>query len=184
LFVNEALKTHFETSATIKLQSLILAEWNMNMPDNIFYVGNYRYRPTDADLKFKTLPIYFDQLDAGDYYTDATDSEVSISGGVDDEDSPQLFTSIEQKRKLLYSLEDCLKPFRPRSGINKPLFFRSNKQYLANSGASLAQDQDTICHLDMINLNTGTHIEKKKVWKGVLQRYQVVSITLTMQYRS
>jgi hypothetical protein len=139
LFVNEALKTHFETSATIKLQSLILAEWNMNMPDNIFYVGNYRYRPTDADLKFKTLPIYFDQLDAGDYYTDATDSEVSISGGVDDEDSPQLFTSIEQKRKLLYSLEDCLKPFRPRSGINKPLFFRSNKQYLANSGASLAQ---------------------------------------------
>ena len=139
MFVSEALKTHFETSATIKLQSLVLAEWNMNMPDNIFYVGNYRYRPTDVDPKFRTLPIYFDQLDAGDYYTDATDSKISIDGGVDNEDSPQLFTSIEQKRKLLYSLEDCLKPFRPRSGINKPLFFRSNKQYLANSGAFLAQ---------------------------------------------
>ena len=139
MFVSEALKTHFETSATIQTRSLVLAEWNMNMPDNVFYVGNYRYRPVGSEVKYQTLPLSFDQLDEGDYYTDATDSEISINGGVDNQDFPQQFTSIEQKRKLLYSLEDCLKPFRPRSGINKPLFFYNNKQYLANSGAFLAQ---------------------------------------------
>ena len=139
MFVSEALKTHFETSATIQTRSLVLAEWNMNMPDNVFYVGNYRYRPVGSEVKYQTLPLSFDQLDEGDYYTDATDSEISINGGVDNQDLPQQFTSIEQKRKLLYSLEDCLKPFRPRSGINKPLFFYNNKQYLANSGAFLAQ---------------------------------------------
>ena len=45
MFVSEALKTHLETSATVNIESLILAEWNMNMPGNIFKVGNYRYRP-------------------------------------------------------------------------------------------------------------------------------------------
>jgi len=139
LFVSQELKTHFETSPTIQTRSLVLAEWNMNMPDNIFYVGNYRYRPTGDEVKFQTLPSSFDSLDAGDYYTDATDSEISINGGVDDQDLPQLFTSIEQKRKLLYSLEDCLKPFRPRSGINKPLFFDRSNQYLSNSGVFMAQ---------------------------------------------
>jgi hypothetical protein len=139
LFVSETLKNHFETSATIQTKSLILAEWNMNMPDNIFYVGNYRYRPIGSEIKYRTLPVSFDQLDEGDYYTDATDSEISIDGGVDNQDLPQQFTSIEEKRKLLYSLEDCLKPFRPRSGINKPLFFYNNNQYLANSGEFLAQ---------------------------------------------
>jgi hypothetical protein len=39
--------------------------------------------------------------------------------------------------KMIYSLEDCLKPFRPRSGINKISYF--NNRFLANSGASMAQ---------------------------------------------
>ena len=46
MFVSETLKTHLETSSTVRLQSLVLAEWNMNMPDNIYKLGNYRYRPT------------------------------------------------------------------------------------------------------------------------------------------
>ena len=36
MFISEALKTHLETSATINTESLVLTEWNMNMPDNIF----------------------------------------------------------------------------------------------------------------------------------------------------
>jgi hypothetical protein len=39
--------------------------------------------------------------------------------------------------KMIYSLEDCIKPFRPRSGINKASYF--NNRYFANSGASLAE---------------------------------------------
>jgi hypothetical protein len=137
MFVSEVLKTHLETSSTIHLQSLVLAEWNMNMPDNIFKLGNYRYRPTGSDVQFRTLPLTFDPLDAGNYYTGATDADIVVDGGFTDTGVPQLFTSTKEKMKMIYSLEDCIKPFRPRSGINKASYF--NNRYLANSGASMTQ---------------------------------------------
>ena len=137
MFEGQELKTHLETSATVKLQSLVLAEWNMNMPDNIFKLGNYRYRPTDNTSQYFTLPNDFDSLDAGNYYTGATDADVVIDGGFEDNDTPQSFTLTKDKLKLIYSLEDCLNPFRPRSGINKAAFF--NNRFFANSGASMAQ---------------------------------------------
>jgi hypothetical protein len=137
LFVNEALKTHLETSSTVQLQSLVLAEWNMNMPDNIFKLGNYRYRPTTLGSVYSTLPNSFDILDTGNFYTGATDADITVDGGFDDLNVPQVFTSRNEKMRMIYSLEDCLKPFRPRSGINKPLYF--NNQYLPNSGAEMAR---------------------------------------------
>jgi hypothetical protein len=137
MFVSETLKTHLETSSTVHLQSLVLAEWNMNMPDNIFKLGNYRYRPTGSDVQYRTLPINFDSLDEGNYYTGATDADVVIDGGFDNSGVPQLFTSTKEKMKMIYSLEDCLKPFRPRSGINKASYF--NNRYFANSGALIAE---------------------------------------------
>jgi hypothetical protein len=137
MFVSETLKTHLETSSTIHLQSLVLAEWNMNMPDNIFKLGNYRYRPTGSDVQYRTLPLTFDNLDIGNYYTGATDADTVIDGGFDNSGVPQLFTSNKEKMKMIYSLEDCTKPFRPRSGINKASYF--NNRYLANSGALMSQ---------------------------------------------
>ena len=137
MFVSETLKTHLETSSTVRLQSLVLAEWNMNMPDNIYKLGNYRYRPTDSDVQYRTLPLSFDSLDLGNYYTGATDADVVVDGGFDNSGVPQLFTSTKEKMKMIYSLEDCIKPFRPRSGINKASYF--NNRYFANSGASLAE---------------------------------------------
>jgi hypothetical protein len=137
VFEGQELKTHLETSATVKLQSLVLAEWNMNMPDNIFKLGNYRYRPTDNTSQYFTLPNDFDSLDAGNYYTGATDADVVVDGGFEDNNTPQSFTLTKDKLKLIYSLEDCLNPFRPRSGINKAAFF--NNRFFANSGASMAQ---------------------------------------------
>jgi hypothetical protein len=140
VFVNEALKGHLEASATVRLQSLVLAEWNMNMPDNIFKLGNYRYRPTTSSSKFFTLPIDFDQLDSGGYYTGATDSNVVVNSGFNDDIAnpiPQTFKSTKEKIKMIYSLEDCIKPFRPRSGINKASYFRN--RFFSNSGASLAE---------------------------------------------
>ena len=137
MFVSETLKTHLETSSTVHLQSLVLAEWNMNMPDNIFKLGNYRYRPTGSDVQYRTLPLTFDSLDVGSYYTGATDADVVVDGGFDNSGVPQLFTSTKEKIKMIYSLEDCIKPFRPRSGINKASYF--GNRYFANSGASLAE---------------------------------------------
>ena len=83
MFVSEALKTYLETSATIRLQSLVLAEWNMNMPDNIQKLGNYRYRPTTSGSEYFTLPLTFDPLDSGNYYTGATDADVVVDDDIE-----------------------------------------------------------------------------------------------------
>ena len=137
MFESAELKNHFETSATIETKSLVLAEWNMNMPDNISKLGNYRYRPEETSSQFLTLINTFDSKDAGLFYTGATDADIIINGGFENDGTPQLFTSIKEKNKLLYSLEDCIKPFRPRSGINKATFFKG--KYLSNSGSDLAR---------------------------------------------
>ena len=137
MFVSDALKTHLESSSTVQIKSLVLAEWNMNMPDNIQKIGNYRYRPTGTDSKFKTISNTFDSADAAGYYTGATDADITIDGGYDNQDQPQTFTSKKEKMNMIYSLEDCLKPFRPRSGVNKMLYF-TNK-YLANSSSLMSQ---------------------------------------------
>jgi hypothetical protein len=137
VFVNEDLKTHLQQSATIQLKSLVVAEWNMNMPDNIFKLGNYRYRPTDNSSIYFNVPNNFDSLDIGNFYTGATDADVTIDGGFTDNNIPQQFVSKKEKLKLVYSLEDCLNPFRPRSGINKASYF--NNRFLSNSGEFMGQ---------------------------------------------
>jgi hypothetical protein len=135
VFVSQELKTHLESSSSVSLKSLVLAEWNMNMPDNIFKIGNYRYRPQGTEDKFKTIPSNFDQLDSNGFYTGATDADVVVDGGYKNDNTPQAFKSKKEKFQMIYSLEDCLKPFRPRSGINKPLYFKG--KFLANSGAEI-----------------------------------------------
>ena len=119
MFNNTALKNHFQNSPTIQSKSKIIAEWNMNMPDNIFKLGNYRYRPQSSDTRYLTIQSTFDANDVGEFYTGATDADVVVDGGVDDDDNPILYTATKEQLRLYYSLEDCIKPFRPRSGINK-----------------------------------------------------------------
>jgi hypothetical protein len=107
------------------------------MPDNIYKLGNYRYRSQEQNSQFLTLFNTFDNADTGNFYTGATDADVIIDGGFENNGTPQTFISTKEKLKLLYSLEDCVKPFRPRSGINKATFF--NGKYLSNSGSNLAR---------------------------------------------
>ena len=119
MFQNEELKTHLESSFTIESKSALIAEWNMNIPGNIFKLGNYRYRNYSGN-PYKSLPNNFDRNDIGNYYTGATDSDIVIENGLQtDSVTPLLFLYSKDKEKLYYSLEDCIKPFRPRSGINK-----------------------------------------------------------------
>jgi hypothetical protein len=132
MFNSEELKDHLEQSATIQTQSAIIAEWNMNIPTNIFKIGNYRYRPTQAESKYRLPLATFDPADSGNYYTNATDADIKIDGGIDDEELPTLLTVKKDKIKTLYSLEDCFKRFRPRSGINKASFFAKNHIHHSN----------------------------------------------------
>jgi hypothetical protein len=143
MFSNDILKSHLQTSTTIKSRSLVIAEWNMNLSDNVLKLGNYRYRKNSietSDAKYTSLPSNFDTLDTGYFYTDATDADITINSGYAYDESgseiPSLFTSKKDQLKLLYSLEDCIKPFRPRSGINKASYF--NTRYLPNVDQNIA----------------------------------------------
>ena len=133
MFIDDQLKEHLETASAIRSQSLILAEWNLNYLDNVEALGNYRYRPTAAANEiYSTIPSSFDINDSGNFYTGATDSDITIDGGLKDNEEPLAFQSIREKEKSLYSLEDCLGKFRPRSGINKLRFFGNNFSHHSN----------------------------------------------------
>jgi hypothetical protein len=138
MFQSEELDNHLKTSDTIQVEAAVYAEWNMNQPGNVARLGNYRYRPTYSASQYFLIPMSYDPADIGNYYTGATDSDVAIDSGFDDKDQPTIFIETKEKMKLLYSLEDCIKPHRPRSGINKPLYLGtygapySSAQYITN----------------------------------------------------
>lgn len=139
MFQNEILKNHLETSSTIRLESSVVAEWNMNIADNISKIGNYRYRPLERvttpvaqQSVYSALPNSFDEYDEGRFYTGATDADAIFDGGVDDDDIPITFLSNKEKEKLLFSLEDCFNKFRPRSGINKLRYFSGRYTFHSN----------------------------------------------------
>lgn len=137
MFQNDELKNHLQGSPVVKTQSAVIAEWNMNIPENIFKVGNYRYRPTTTGSNYQTVPNTFDPNDSGNYYTNATDADVVIDGGYDNLNQPLALTATKDKIKMIYSLEDCFKPFRPRSGINKARYFSNS--FLHHSNINMAK---------------------------------------------
>ncbi len=146
MWIDDTLKAHIETSSTIKAAPLVVAEWNLNAPENILRVGNYRYRPYErvtlpaADQsKYASMQNTFDILDLGEFYTGATDADIIIDGGYTDvsKEVPTTFKSKKEKENLLYSLEDCFGKFRPRSGINKVRYLESSGQYLHHANQDM-----------------------------------------------
>jgi hypothetical protein len=140
MFEGERLKEHLETSSSIKAEPFVVAEWNMNAADNILTIGNYRYRPFDTTIpKYQTLTNTFDEYDEAYFYTNATDADITIDGGFDDQNIPTLFQSKKLKEELLYSLEDCFNRFRPRSGINKVRFLDNGQQFVNFANPEMAR---------------------------------------------
>jgi len=125
MFRNEELEEHLQTSSTIRLQSAVIAEWNMNIANNIAQVGNYRYRPNNPEIpRYNDIAQSFSFEDSESlFYTGATDADTVIDGGFEDDGTPIAFVSRKEKEKILFSLEDCFGRFRPRSGINKLRYF-------------------------------------------------------------
>jgi hypothetical protein len=141
VFQDKELLNYIETSSSVKTKSLVIAEWNMNIATNIRMIGNYRYRPTQTDSFYKTIPNTFDPLDSGTngikYYTGATDADIVIDGGFDDDENPTILKPIKEKMKMLYSLEECFSYQRPRSGINKATYL--NGKFLHNPNINMAK---------------------------------------------
>ena len=133
MYQNTSLKNYIEQSSSINLQSLILAEWNLNYSDNILLLGNYRNRPNIASPSQSNYGIIapsYDDTDALGAYTNATDSKVLIYNGLNSSNNtPNIFVKQSETEKILYSLVDCVGRFRPRSGINK-LRYQKGDQYL------------------------------------------------------
>jgi hypothetical protein len=144
MFQSEELDNHLKTSHTIQTESAVYAEWNLNDLDNIERLGNYRYRPGTIDNQFSILPVTYDPLDEGGYYTGATQADIIVQSGFDDEDSPTLFTQPNKKMELLYSLEECIKPHRPRSGINKLLYLGEQANQYLDLGDKIPGEQEVL----------------------------------------
>jgi len=164
MFQNQDLKSFLETSPTVRSQSAIIAEWNMNFANNIFRIGNYRYRPSaETTDKYKIIPNSFDINDIGNFYTGATNSDIIVDGGISPSDNEEPWFLLEQNKKssMLYSLEDCFKKFRPRSGINKAAYFPGRKLHHSNMNMSnrpryyMADKNDTFKYWTSFRLDAG-----------------------------
>ena len=117
MFVDEDLLEYIQTTNTLKSESFVVAEWNLNSFDNILNYGNYRYRPSDAaSFIYFNLPNSYDPLDLGNYYTDALISKIDSETLIDDDQASLLFSTEEVDRQLYYDLKECFNSFRPRSG--------------------------------------------------------------------
>jgi hypothetical protein len=139
MFESKELNDHLKNSSTIKSQTAVIAEWNMNFSDNIADIGNYRYRPYSSieDEKYRSLINFYDPRDTGNFYTDATDADIIVDGGFEEDgETPVLFKPKKEKEKLLFSLEECFGKFRPRSGINK-LRYGITGNYLHHSNTEM-----------------------------------------------
>jgi len=123
MFSDSDLINHLQTRNSIDVDSLIIAEWNQNDLLNLDNYGNYRYRPDSASVVYRTLYPEYDSQDNVNVYTDALESTYVSEYKIEDSSEPLTFLTTETNRELYYSLKDCIKPFRPRSGINKMLYF-------------------------------------------------------------
>jgi hypothetical protein len=138
MFDSKELNDHIQNSSTIKSQTAVIAEWNMNFFENIADIGNYRYRPLlGITQKYGSIPNIYDPRDIGNFYTGATDADIIVDGGFqEDGETPATFKPRKEKEKLLFSLEDCFGKFRPRSGINK-LRYGITGKYLHHSNVEM-----------------------------------------------
>ena len=140
MFNDTTLTNLFKTASTVKSEASIIAEWNLNIAENIEKIGNYRFRPAEGsptEANFGVVASTYDSTDALGAYTGATDADTVIDGGFDENDAALAFTSQKVKNKLLFSLEDCFNRFRPRSGINKLVYF--DGKYFPHSSPEMFQ---------------------------------------------
>jgi len=124
------LDTFVKVSNTLKIDSLVLAEWNMNNFAKLYDYGSYKYRPSDSTSQFYRLPLNYDNLDLGNFYRDSEKSFFTFSDFVSNDDEPVLFESEDVDRKLYFDIKECFSSPRPRSGINKVLYFQD--RYIDN----------------------------------------------------
>lgn len=138
MFRDEHLENELKHSHTVESGQASWAEINMNASYNIDVVGNYRYRPGSGGI-YATPAREFDPDDLDNAYTGATDADTVVFQGLDNTNTPLYLTTQQDKIKFIYSLDDCFTPHRPRSGINKLMYFGRGQYLSEGSGSTIAQ---------------------------------------------
>lgn len=137
MFENTELSSYIKGNQTIHSKLKVVAEWNLNTPDNLEKVGNYRFRPAGSLIsQYESLNNTYDPYDVGQFYTDATNSDIALDGVNISDDAIEIFSERKDVETMLFSLEDCFGRFRPRSGINKIRY--GITKFLHHDGESLA----------------------------------------------
>jgi hypothetical protein len=123
MFLDADLIDHVQTKNSISIDSLVIAEINQNDLSNLDDFGNYRFRPDSASVVYRTLYPSYDFQDSASAYINALESNYISEYKTENPNEPLTFSTRETNRELYFSLKDCIKPFRPRSGINKIVYF-------------------------------------------------------------
>ena len=126
MFINADLTSHLESSSTVEIEAVAISEINMNIANNIKVVGNYKNRPSGTAIPAASTFAAETSSTSSPQYYGYTDSDIVVDGGYNSADLPLSFISNDKKKNLLFSLEDCFLRFRPRSGINKAMYYGSN----------------------------------------------------------
>lgn len=126
---SDSLQNYLNTTSVVQSDGLVIAEWNLNIAENINTIGNYYNDPqgTAASSTFANE----DESTVDPKWFGATDAKIVNNGSIYDTSTkeivPQAFISSKQKTQYLFSLQDCFGKFRPRSGINKAVYFPNRK---------------------------------------------------------
>jgi hypothetical protein len=123
MFLDRDLINHVQTKNSISVDSLVIAEINQNDLLNLDDFGNYRFRPDGSNVVYRTLFPTYDFQDSASAYINALESNYVSEYRTENPSEPLTFSTKETNRDLYFSLKDCIKPFRPRSGINKIVYF-------------------------------------------------------------
>ena len=128
MFPNEDVKKYLETSSTISTESKVILELNMSLYDNIDNYGCYRYEPSNPSSPYFQVADTYSSFSKVFYENNTILQEINST---DKKTEPIGLTNNDKKIGLYYTLDQCFKQFRPRSGINKAIYLNSN-QYLDN----------------------------------------------------
>ena len=189
MFVDSTLQSHLETSSTVRSQAAIIAEWNLNYATNIDEIGNYFYDPAVGGL-VSTFTKETSATSSPKYYG-STESNVKVSAGYNQDGSTaSAFTKPNQREKLLYSLEDCLGRFRPRSGINKARFTSTGFIHHTFSGMAtrpryyMASKNDKFKYWTSYRINNGVEYGIAKTLKPSTSTYYIKNAAPFVTYKT
>lgn len=119
MFKSAELKHHLETASVIRSLPKVTGEINLNDLGRISKIGNYRCDPSNGVQPNMT---YFEDDPQTINATLSYAQDVLESGDVDDV-GERVLNSVDATLPKLFPLQDVFGRHRPRSGINKLLYY-------------------------------------------------------------